>query len=115
MGNTPNYQGVFLRGYGSQSYSQVNGSIMGQTETVYSSDSLGVIQGDAIRNITGTVGGDDYSNPWTGAFYKYSYRSPGWDNGTDGSITGFDASRIVPTSNENRPVNRAVLFLIKAK
>ena len=46
-GNVPNYQGVFLRGYG------------GQTSYHYGavghwSAGLGELQGDAIRNITGT-------------------------------------------------------------
>lgn len=45
----PNYQGVFLRGYGSQRYSQNNGNQIGNTSTNYSSGNLGSIQGDATR------------------------------------------------------------------
>lgn len=32
MHNTPDYRGVFLRGLGNQSYSQINGSINGITD-----------------------------------------------------------------------------------
>ena len=28
---------------------------------------------------------------------------------------GFDASRVVPVANENRPINKAVRYFIKAK
>ena len=107
MHNTPDYRGVFLRGLGGNSAS------------------LGVTQGDAIRNITGTMGGSssDRAGLWdygTGVFYQfnqgkravkpdeqwYSYVSQGM---------GFDASRVVPTAEENRPINKAVRYFIKAK
>lgn len=32
-----------------------------------------------------------------------------------GAILDFDASHVVPTANENRPINKAVRDLIKAK
>ena len=107
MHNTPDYRGVFLRGLGGNSAS------------------LGVTQGDAIRNITGIMGGSssDRAGLWdygTGVFYQfnqgkravkpdeqwYSYVSQGM---------GFDASRVVPTAEENRPINKAVRYFIKAK
>ena len=49
--NTPNYQGIFLRGYGSQTTSVPQGILLGNGSQTYSSDSLGEIQGDAIRPI----------------------------------------------------------------
>ena len=98
MHNTPDYRGVFLRGLGGNSAS------------------LGELQGDAIRNITGsTPGAVEESNiSFTGAFYN-----AGNDVGSQGRAAdwriGFDASRIVPVANENRPVNKAVRYFIKAK
>lgn len=87
---------------------------------------LGTTQQDAIRNITGkfqTSAEDVYSetNPNTknhrgwGAFQRYAA------NGSRPivSVVGknlaydFDASRVVPTANENRPLNMAVVVLIK--
>ena len=100
--NTPDYRGVFLRGLGSNSAA------------------LGVLQGDAIRNITGYFGRvDDNMGDFTGgAFYLKRY--PGWDwdsfkKDTNSQVLYFDASRIVPTASENRPINKAVRYFIKAK
>lgn len=87
---------------------------------------LGTAQGDAIRNITGkfqTSAEEFYSetNPNTknhrgwGAFQRYDAQ------GSRSTVTAtgknlaydFDASRVVPTANENRPLNMAVVVLIK--
>ena len=35
-----------------------------------------------------------------------------WGSGT---LWGFDASRVVPVATENRPINRSVIYLIRAK
>lgn len=111
MSNTPNYQGIFLRGYGSQSYTDSYGTV------IHSSEELNIIQGDVIRNITGktTMGTvEDTGNPFHGVFYNsgtFSGAGSGW---TDYGL-GFDASLVVPTGNENRPINKAVKYLIKAK
>lgn len=116
----PNYQGTFLRGYGSQPSTHYG-------MVLHSSGNLGELQGDSIRNITGTFllnipSGDGTNagftlNP-TGAFYlnMTSARYVGGDiflNNTGGAA--FDASRVVPTANENRPINKAVRYLIKAQ
>jgi hypothetical protein len=118
MSAVPNYQGAFLRGYGNQAYTDAYGSILHQ------SGALGEIQGDAIRNIVGSFSGDDtqVGNVTSvgyidGAFYK-SKNLPGYDfqntnSGPGGQIT-FSADRMVPTANENRPINIAVRYLIKA-
>lgn len=84
---------------------------------------MGVAQGDAIRNITGSTrlhGAGDSSiyAGCTGAFvgqYRNSRAFQGgeWYNGGSNSLT-FDASKVVPTANENRPVNMAFNFIIKA-
>ncbi|XVK27630.1 phage tail protein [Pectinatus frisingensis] len=101
MGTVPNYQGLFLRGFG------------GNSETI------GQVQSDAIRNITGTVGywNDDYGIYTTGVFYTSIVGNTAQLHGGTGEQinTYFDASRVVPTANENRPINTAVIYLIKAK
>ncbi|WP_071595815.1 hypothetical protein [Anaeromusa acidaminophila] len=119
---------MFLRGYGSQTYSQVNGTLNGVTVTNYSSNTLGTIQGDAIRNITGSVTSTGASGPlWTGttgdiigtgslvANKKMGGDIEGWV--VTGWTGGFslNASLSVPTANENRPINKAVKWIIKAR
>ena len=110
--NVPNYQGVFLRGYGSQ-ISTHYGAV------THSSEALGVLQGDAIRNITGNHRRITWpsNNRYTeGAFRVENYgTSQAWTGGSESAVwLYFDASRVVPTANENRPVNKAVYWLIKA-
>ena len=81
---------------------------------------LGTAQGDAIRNITGTIpaydGGALPAGVRQGAFKGVA--------GGGGVVIGsaavrgyqtFDASRVVPTANENRPYNSSMVVLIKAK
>ena len=177
MSNVPDYQGMFLRGLGGNS-----------------AKTLGAQQNDAIRNITGTIGenqwvtgrqGDRYitskggstntfyiaqgnvgSGSWPtlyddGLIENYqvtnNFRSD-WYNalthykttpdrlhvttsnveGVGNVVTGvsldppeeihpslifsgtdaclfFDVSQQVPTAEENRPVNKAVRYMIKAK
>lgn len=96
------------------------------------SSSLGYAQGDAIRNITGTTGAFapstrqySYGNYWysfataAGAFVRQQVSSSRYSlfsNGVDEFyILELNASRQVPTSVENRPVNKAVRYLIRAK
>ena len=52
----PDYQGMFLRGLGSQNYSQRNGAYHGTTSTTYRSGDLGATQGDAMRSLTAYIG-----------------------------------------------------------
>ncbi len=110
-GQTPDMRGLFLRGYGAQTSSHY-GSV------VHQSGELGMIQGDAIRNITGGSG----DSPNSGAYY-YGALAGGAGGarkfageGLRGrSAINFDASKVVPTAPENRPVNTAVRFLIRAR
>nr|DAS29498.1 MAG TPA: Baseplate structural protein [Caudoviricetes sp.] len=87
---------------------------------------LGTAQEDAIRNITGkfqTSAEELYSetNPNTknhrgwGAFQRYDAQGSRPTVTTIGKNLAydFDASRVVPTANENRPLNMAVVVLIK--
>ena len=117
LGNSvPDLRGLFLRGYGSQTYAQNNGSTVGTTSTTHSSGALGQVQGDATRNVTGTIG-PSIDGGSSGVVYR---------NGQSGYMlpsaahyaTAFhhiDISRTVPTANENRPVNTAVRFLVRAR
>ena len=97
---TPDYRGVFLRGLGGNSAS------------------LGELQGDAIRNITGSTG-IFTSQGWpTSSGALFTKASGDGDNGgrsNEGHIIYFDASRVVPTAEENRPINKAIRYFIKAK
>ena len=104
MSYVPDYQGYFLRGLGGNSAG------------------VGEYQSDAIRNIYGYFHADDHIINYasSGAFYN-TVGSKGYDaqNNSDWRFVdthvNFDASRIVPTANENRPVNKAVIYLIRAK
>ena len=92
----PDLRGLFLRGVGGNSAA------------------LGIQQGDAIRNITGSFAGRNEN--MSGAFcFKgntKSFESPG---ASTLAFLEFDASRVVPTAEENRPVNMAVRYLIRAR
>ncbi|MDR0800840.1 MAG: phage tail protein [Endomicrobium sp.] len=111
----PDFRGMFLRVAGSQTVVRRSDIV----DTTYASKALGEIQGDAIRNIKGSV-------LVRGIEYKYgealevfdileSGNSTNADNkrGGKGAKIRFDASKVVPTSNENRPVNCAVNYCIK--
>ncbi len=119
--NVPNYCGMFLRGYGHQTFSQNNGSLYGITSTSYSSGQLGALQGDSIRNITGSLSGYDFQGdgtPYSGGALKMEESTAGYSGigyGGGERLYTFDASRITPTTNEVRPVNIAVRYLIKAQ
>ena len=110
----PDYRGVFLRGYGSHSSSHYGA-------VTHSSDALGVLQGDAIRNITGKFSGYEFGDVKQtrsiGALYVTGeiWFAGNQDHGGSSPVLGLDASRIVPTANENRPINIAVRYLIKAE
>ena len=77
-------------------------------------------QGDAIRNIEGFAdGGIGMSfDEIRGAFYDAGTRSARMPNNTTTidktDDLGFDASRVVPTANENRPRNIAFNYIVRA-
>ncbi|WP_394183359.1 phage tail protein [Marinomonas posidonica] len=78
---------------------------------------IGSWQNDAIRNITGSMSGANRGNfsGSSGAFIKGG--NTGRARLDDGSYYSggfsFDASRVVPTANENRPRNIALMFCIR--
>lgn len=96
----PNWNGeeVFLRGRGA-------------TPTL--SADFGTKQGDAIRNITGQADGamglESYSGVLGGGNMSYN-NTP--STGYQYHGLSFDASRVVPTASENRPVNYSVKYAI---
>ena len=109
MHNVPDYRGMFLRGLGGNSAN------------------LGILQGDAIRNIVGQIGGPGLGRitiqgdhrPQLYATGPFTTKQLGDGDeghyGGEGYQINFDASRIVPTAEENRPINKAVRYFIKAK
>ncbi|MBD9270455.1 tail fiber protein [Akkermansia sp.] len=87
----------------------------------------GSVQGDAIRNITGTfsfmgcLNGLLWARNLSGVFTQQAHAASSesisnaryWEAGSLNEKTIFDASRVVPTADENRPVNIALMPLIK--
>ena len=74
--------------------------------------SIGSVENDAIRNITGSLEGGNnttYFSASSGAFYRSSdgYADSAGSSGRSGRprMAYFDASRVVPTADENRPKN----------
>ena len=118
-GRVPDLRGLFLRGYGSQSHAQNNGSTVGVTSTTHASGALGQVQGDAIRNISGFIEDlhlGDFGTS-SGAFFWQQHGNYGTSLGGKnryGNQT-LDTSRVVPTSTEIRPINVAVRYLVRAR
>ena len=114
-GNVPNYQGVFLRGYG------------GQTSYHYGavghwSAGLGELQGDGIREIWGELSylprSRDGEVVQSGSLAFWNEGRNQWMNDAGKAPSGamnFYASRSTPVVGEVRPVNRAVRYLIRAR
>ncbi len=76
---------------------------------------VGTTQGDAIRNITGQITIDDYDQGTiTGVFNKIGEGTAAGNKG-GGTLIEFDASRVVPTADENRPKSIVLKLCIKAK
>ena len=105
-GKLPDLRGVFIRGLDTGSGLDPNRSILSY-------------QNDAIRNIVGSTGYLIFggASVVSGAFREE--RLEGNGNGVGGGYYArnlfFDASRVVPTANENRPRNIAFMYIVKAE
>ena len=114
----PDLSGKFIRGNGSTT---INHGSYGNT--THTSAALGITQGDTIRNIDGTIGSSWSSDHATldflsGAFSVSTYNNRGdvpsyYLGGLAPQIANFNASRVVPTANENRPINMSMNYIIK--
>jgi len=110
LGSTilPDMRGFFVRGYDTRSTVDPDGT----------NREIGSAQGDAIRNITGGVTNTRFyiTNPAASGAMHYSgmagVRGSGSPGGGNATLS-FDASRVVPTSTENRPRNICLLYCIK--
>ena len=100
-GQTPDLRGLFLRGHGGNSAA------------------LGVRQGDAMRQLTGTISSRYFLfEGGSGSFSRSGGYGRLFANNSEGDIASdivFDNSRQTPTADENRPVNQAVRYLIRAR
>ena len=109
--HVPDLRGLFLRGYGWQPSYHYG-------ETWHGSGNLGEIQGDATRPLSSEFNGMAAING-TGPFSS-SYNIPGWhvSGGRDYSFglgMMFNTAWVTPTAPENRPVNTAVRYLMRAR
>ena len=120
----PDLRGLFLRGYGSQSHAQNNGSTIGVTSTTHASGALGQVQGDAMRHISGNIPGaimfSNRNNQNSGGLFQTNYtgtrvREGSINDNAGWHSTNLDTARVTPTAEENRPANTAVRFLVRAR
>ena len=103
--NLPDLRGEFIR-----AWDDGKGTDAGRT--------FGSLQGDTIRNITGNFVGhkQQVASHVAGAFYSGADVNVPVDPDpfqNAGRLVYLDASRVVPTSTENRPKNIALLACIK--
>lgn len=109
--NVPDYRGIFLRGLGSQTSTHYG-------TVIHSSGMLGALQGDAIRNITaslGAAGAVAWQAPGGAFYFSGNYANcPPQGASAMPTILNFNTSRVVPTAEENRPINRSVRYLMRA-
>ncbi|HHH3395376.1 TPA: tail fiber protein [Klebsiella aerogenes] len=104
-GKLPDLRGEFIRGWD-------DGRGVDSGRTILSA------QGDAIRNIIGSI---NALGAESGAFYysktptSGSWVHWGTETSTHDVLTyGFDVSRVVPTAAENRPRNIAFNYIVRA-
>ncbi|KMW71889.1 phage protein ydab [Photorhabdus luminescens subsp. luminescens] len=119
-GKLPDLRGEFIRGWSGKRGVDNGRKILS-------------LQGDAIRNITAFVqgrtdiangrifsGNDDRSGAFltSGEYGDYVVRSQGPMSSVGArdrlAALSFDASRVVPTANENRPRNVAFNYIVRA-
>ena len=112
----PDYRGIFLRGLGAQTSTHYG-------TVTHGSAGLGVLQGDTIREIEGNAvmlggtGNDLYSGVLSTSIHDpdITWVLPSGKTRTQFRHFHFQASKDTPTSQEIRPINRSVRYLIRAK
>jgi len=116
--NLPDMRGMFLRGVSGDSGNDedADGRLVLNDNGGNMGNQVGSYQADAIRNITGSFGVDDVQRG-TGLGCYYDTNNPFYvdlkSTGGNSSYLGFDASRVVPVGNDNRPKNVYVNYIIK--
>lgn len=106
-GSLPDLRGEFLRGW-DDGRGVDTGRLLMST------------QGDAIRNITGTIPSAapyGFEQDATGALYGtngFAHGGASLAQQSAGYGIGFSASRVVPTASENRPRNIAYNYIVRA-
>ncbi|WP_258305536.1 phage tail protein [Pectobacterium polaris] len=102
-GFLPDLRGEFVRGWDDGRGVDAGRALMSE-------------QGDAIRNITGRFnpGGHGTWADQTLFTTPEAWQSSASGNAIDSSIIVFDASKVVPTANENRPRNIAFNYIVRA-
>lgn len=115
--NIPDYRGRFLRGVdGGVGRDPDRTSRTAMNTGGATGNSVGSVQGDAIRNITGSLGPlDDYMNIQNGCFnLSYTtYYDANSNTSFGGRVINFNAANVVPTGGDNRPTNAYVNYIIK--
>ena len=122
--STPTERGKFTAGDGSTNFRlpDYNGKFAGSLGAVFmrgdgtlSAGQAGVIQRDALQNITGGAFSYVLSNKLSGAFAGHPGSAYYWPEGGTLAQTGvdFDASRVARTASETRPLNVTGCWVIK--
>jgi len=122
--NLPDLRGMFLRGVAGSDLSgdpDANIRVSRYDNGGNTGNNVGSYQGDAIRNITGTMSPvrGEQANPsvhaTSGVFESTNTNvNGGARTETRGASTvTFDASRVVPVGSDNRPKNVYVTYIIK--
>lgn len=121
----PTQRGMFTEGDGSTTFRMpdYNGKATGSLGALFlrgdgalSAGSAGVVQRDALQNITGYLGGtrsDAPSSAANGVFAAGSSAGNFTGGGGQLSNVDFDASRVARTAVETRPLNVAGCWIIK--